>query len=64
MIEFTIPSMTCGHCVKTVTATVHQVDAAARVEIDLPTQTVRIDSPQPADRFDRALAEEGYAPRR
>lgn len=62
MIELTLPTMTCGHCVKTVTETVHRVDAGARLVIDLPTHQVRIESPQPAQAFVAALAEEGYAP--
>jgi copper chaperone len=61
MIELTLPTMTCGHCVKTVTATVQQVDAAAQVQIDLPTHRVRIESTRPAADFAKALAEEGYA---
>jgi copper chaperone len=61
MIELTLPTMTCGHCAKTVTATVQRVDAAAQVQIDLPTHTLRIASTLPAESFERALAEEGYA---
>ena len=60
MIELTLPDMTCGHCVRTVTATVQQVDPAAKLEIDLPTHAVRIESSQPAEGFKAALAEEGY----
>lgn len=60
MIEFTLPTMTCGHCVKSVTAVVKQVDAAAGVQIDLPTHKVVIQSTQPAEAFQAALAEEGY----
>lgn len=62
MIELTLPSMTCGHCVRTVTATVQQVDPAATLQIDLPAHRVSIQSDQPAERFTAALAEEGYAP--
>ena len=61
MIEMTLPTMTCGHCVKTVTATVQQVDADAKLHIDLPTHLVRIESSHAAEEFRRALAEEGYA---
>lgn len=61
MIELTLPTMTCGHCVKTVTSVVQQVDAQARLQIDLPTHQVRIESAKPAADFERALAEEGYA---
>lgn len=60
MIELTLPTMTCGHCVKTVTETIRRVDAGAQVDIDLPTHRVRIESTQPAEPFRTALAEEGY----
>ena len=53
--------MTCGHCVRTVTDTVHRIDAQARVDIDLAAHHVRIESERPADEFRYALAEEGYA---
>jgi copper chaperone len=62
MIELTLPDMTCGHCVKTVTATVLTVDPAAQVQIDLPTHVLRIESVQPVLSFQQALAEEGYPP--
>ena len=62
MIELTLPTMTCGHCVRTVTETVKQVDGEATVQIDLATHQVRIDSAQPAAAFTAALTEEGYAP--
>ena len=60
MIELTLPTMTCGHCVRTVTDAVHQVDVQATVDIDLATHRVRIESQRPADDFTKALAEEGY----
>jgi copper chaperone len=62
MIEFTIPTMTCGHCVRTVTETVHQVDAQASVDIDLVTHRVRIESQRAREDFEKALADEGYQP--
>ena len=61
MIELTLPTMTCGHCVKSVTATVQKVDPAARLQIDLPTHKVQIESTQPRETFAQALADEGYA---
>jgi len=62
MLELTLPTMTCGHCVKTVTATVQRLDAQARLTIDLPTHKVQIESTQPAEAIRHALAEEGYPP--
>ena len=61
-IELTLPDMTCGHCAKTVTATVQQVDPAAQLTIDLPTHKVVIESQLPQQAFAAALTEEGYAP--
>lgn len=61
-IEFTLPDMTCGHCVRAVTQTVNRIDPAATLTVDLPSHQVRIASTQPAERFAVALAEEGYKP--
>ena len=61
MIELTLPTMTCGHCVRTVTETVRKVDAQARLDIDLAGHRVQIDSHRPAEDFRKALAEVGYA---
>jgi len=62
MIELTLPTMTCGHCVRTVTNTVHKLDPAAKLGIDLPSHKVQIESSRPAADFTTALTEEGYAP--
>ncbi len=62
-IDFTLPDMTCGHCERTVTQTVRQVDPAARLSVDLAGHHVRIESEQPASAFAQALAEEGYPPK-
>ena len=62
MIELTLPTMTCGHCVRTVTETMQKVDAQATLKIDLPTHLVQIQSSQPEAAFTAALTDEGYAP--
>jgi copper chaperone len=62
MLEVTLPTMTCGHCVRTVTETVQRLDPAARLDIDLPTHRVSIESSADADRIIEALTEEGYRP--
>ena len=66
MIEFKLPDMSCGHCVKAVTATVHKLDPQAQLDFDLPNRTVRIQtsaaegaSPQA---LSAALSAEGYPP--
>lgn len=59
-IELTLPSMTCGHCVQTVTKTVQGIDPAARVAADLGTHKVRIEAQATRERIVEALAAEGY----
>jgi copper chaperone len=58
--ELTLPDMTCGHCVKTVTATAQRLDPAARVQTDLATHRVIIDSSVSPEAIEAALAAEGY----
>lgn len=60
MIELTLPDISCGHCVKTVTQTVQALDPAAQVQVDLPTHRVRIETQLPQAAVEAALAEEGY----
>lgn len=62
MIELKLPTMTCGHCVRTVTQAVQQADPQATVQVDLAAQRVQIQSSLPEAVFAAALAAEGYAP--
>ena len=60
MIEFQTEGMSCGHCVKAVTQALQAVDAAARVEVDLATQTVRVESSAARAALVAAMDEAGY----
>jgi copper chaperone len=62
MLELTLPTMTCGHCVKAVTETVQRLDPAARLSFDLPQHKVSIESGAAPQHIVEALTEEGYAP--
>ena len=62
MFEFKLPQMTCGHCVKAVTAAVRAVDPEAKVEIDLPQQTLRVETGRGRDALAAALSDAGYVP--
>jgi len=61
-VEFILPDMSCGHCVRAVTGAVQRVDPAAQVNIELPTRQLRIESSRPAQDFVGVLADEGYPP--
>lgn len=62
MIEFQVNDMTCGHCVNAITQAVAAVDAAAKVDIDLPTHRVRIHGSDQVEAMRAAIAEAGYTP--
>ena len=64
MIEFQVNDMTCGHCVGAITKAVAEVDAAAQVEIDLPTHRVRITGTEASAELEAAIREAGYTPQR
>ena len=62
MLEFKLPDMSCGHCAGTVTKAVKQVDPQAKVDVDLQTKQVKVESAEPREQFAEALTEAGYPP--
>lgn len=61
-MEFNIPAMSCGHCVKAITQTLEQLDPAATVSIDLPAKKVTLQTSQDREKVAAALTEAGYPP--
>ncbi len=62
MIEFQVNDMTCGHCAGVITQAVAAVDAAAKVDIDIPAHRVRIDGSEKQQAISAAITEAGYTP--
>ena len=62
MLELTLPTMTCGHCVSVVSMSVKQTDPQASVEIDLASHSVRIEITEDRETIESAVAEASYAP--
>jgi Cu+-exporting ATPase len=60
MYELTVEDMTCKHCVGRVTKAVQEIDQQAKVDIDLPTGKVKIDSQANLDRIVQAIDAAGY----
>jgi copper chaperone len=60
--EFDLPDLSCGHCVKAVTAATQALDAGARVEADIASKHVSIRSAQPREALVAVLTEAGYPP--
>lgn len=62
MHHFTLPDMSCGHCVAAITEALQAVDAQARIAIDRERKTADVDSTLARDVLAAALAEAGYPP--
>lgn len=61
MPSFAVQDMTCGHCVRAVTAAVHTVDPAATVKVDLAAGRVTVrDTAASAAMIASAIISEGY----
>jgi copper chaperone len=62
MATFQVSGMTCGHCVRAVTAEVSEIKAVTGVTVDLAAGTVTVCSDQPVDpaRVAAAIREAGY----
>lgn len=62
MLEYTVPDLSCGHCARAVTEAVQAIDPQAKVEVDLSTRQVRVDSSLARPQVQAALTEAGYPP--
>ncbi|CAB3723136.1 hypothetical protein LMG3458_04146 [Achromobacter deleyi] len=63
-IEFQVPDMTCGHCVKTITGAVNAAAPGATVAVDLPSHRVTVSGTDQADKVEAAIRDAGYEPQR
>lgn len=63
MYELQVEGMSCNHCVSRVTKSVRKIDDAAKVEVDLATGRVRVESSLPPEDISEAIAEAGYPAR-
>lgn len=60
MYELKVDNMTCGRCRAHVTAALKSVDPDAKVEIDLKSREVRVESACALPELTEALAGAGY----
>ena len=61
--SFNVVGMTCGHCVAAVTSEVSKIDGVTKVDVDLASGAVTVESDRPVDptAFAAAVDEAGYA---
>ena len=62
MVSFTVPDISCGHCVAHVTEAIQAVDPQAQVKVDLGSKQVEVETGQPREVLAAALVEAGYPP--
>ena len=60
MIEFSIPDMSCGHCVATINKAISAVDPAAKAEVNLNNRTARVQTSLDPAKLVAALDDAGY----
>jgi copper chaperone len=60
MYELKVDGMSCGHCVKSVTGAVQEVDPTAKVNVDLAGKMVRVESSAGPEAIKHAISEAGY----
>jgi copper chaperone len=59
---FSVPNLSCGHCVRAVTEAVQAADPAGEVKADPATRQVEVKTTLPREAMAAVLAEAGYAP--
>lgn len=60
MYEFQVEKMTCGGCANGVKRSVQGIDSSAKVDVDLSSRTVRVDTEVDIDRVKAVIIEAGY----
>lgn len=60
MYELQVEGMSCGGCVRSVTKSVQAVDGDARVEVDLASKKVRVETRASLDAVKSAISDAGY----
>ncbi len=62
MTSFQVIDMTCNHCVKSITSSVHTVAPEASVLCDVATHTVTVSGTHDDKLVEKAIKEAGYTP--
>ena len=60
MITFEVPGMTCGHCARTITNALQEIDPAAEVTVELASKRVAVGSNAIPEQLKKAIQDAGY----
>lgn len=61
MLTLQIPAISCGHCARSITEAVQELDPAAKVEVDIAAKRASIETSVPTADVLARLDEEGYS---
>ncbi len=61
MYSLHVEGMSCNHCISKVTRSVKKVDDTAKVDVNLATKKVSVDSKADLDDIVHVISEAGYA---
>lgn len=59
-MKLLIENMTCGGCARGVAATIQDIDPNAKVDVDLASKIVTVESSESIDKITEALEEDGF----
>ena len=62
MYQFHVPKMSCGGCLNNITKAIKTVDQEAKVDADIPTNTVRVETTTSEAEIIKAMTAAGYQP--
>jgi copper chaperone len=57
---FTVKGMNCGHCTQTITKAILGIDPAAKINTDIPKQTVTVTSSLDRETLSETIVDAGY----
>ncbi len=57
---FTVKGMNCGHCTQTITKAILGLDSSAKIDTDIPRQTVTVTSGLDQEKLSEAIIDSRY----
>jgi copper chaperone len=60
MYELKVEGITCGGCAASVKRALQALDSNAKVDVDLPTKTVKVETAAQLDAVKHAVEDAGY----
>jgi copper chaperone len=60
MYELQVEGMSCGGCVRSVTKSVQAIDGNAKIDVDLASKKVRVETEASLDAVKSAISDAGY----